>query len=84
MYLKTLVLIYIILHNALEVSSMAIKKNENNSPTNDQLLMSTIIRWLVKIQYEKDTLQILVNNIVSISYNFYILKHFFSFNRNIS
>jgi len=56
------ILIYLIIQNALSVSPMAITFKKKSPSPNEYLLITSIIRWLVKIQNERETLQTLVSS----------------------
>ncbi len=86
MYAKTHILIYFILHNALSVSPMAIKTIENNPSPHDYLLISSITRWLVKIQNDKQTLLVLVSSelVFNLTTTIHSLNKYFLFIMNVS
>jgi len=70
MHAKTHILIFLIIQNALSVSPMAITFNKKNQLSNEYLLINRIIRWLVKIQNERETLQTLVSSKTDILFDF--------------
>ncbi len=58
---RNLFFMCIITQNILIISPMAIKNKKDNLLTENNMLIESIIRWLVKVQNEKEILQILVS-----------------------